>query len=339
VTAAHDGSFDTRAETRDALRRILREASIFVALALLCIALSFASPYFFTQENILNILLQSSTVGILAAGITVALIAGEIDISVASVQALSATLAATLIITKGVPVILGVVAAIAVAILAGTVNGYMSVYARIPSFVVTLAMLGIAQGVAFLVTRGNSVGGFPHSYTVLGQGKVGPIPVPVIIAGTIYLALHLLLSQTSFGVDIYAIGGSRNASRLVGLRVERTLMAVFVLCAGLSGIAGLILSARLDAAHGSFGASDLLDAVAAVVIGGTSLFGGSGSVLGTLGGVLIIGTIRNGLILLNVEAFWTQVVVGAVILGAVLLDQLFKGELTLRDLVPGSART
>lgn len=322
-------------ETREAVRRFIRTGSIFLALAILWTGLAFASPYFFTQQNILNILLQSSTVGILAAGVTVVLIAGEIDISVASVQALAATVAATVIITHGGSVVLGIAAGIAVAILCGSVNGYVTIYARVPSFIVTLAMLGIAQGAAFLVTGGQAIGEFPRAYTVIGQGKVGPIPVPVIIAGVVYLLLHLLLAQTAFGVNIYAIGGSRNASRLVGLRVERTIMAVFVLCGALAGLSGLILSARLDAAHGSFGASDLLDAIAAVVIGGTSLFGGSGTVVGTLGGVIIISTIRNGLVLLNVEAFWTQVVVGVVILAAVMLDQVFKGELAFRDLVPG----
>jgi len=322
-------------ETREAVRRFIRTGSIFLALAILWTGLAFASPYFFTQQNILNILLQSSTVGILAAGVTVVLIAGEIDISVASVQALAATVAATVIITHGGSVVLGMAAGIAVAILCGSVNGYVTIYARVPSFIVTLAMLGIAQGAAFLVTGGQAIGEFPRAYTVIGQGKIGPIPVPVIIAGGVYLLLHLLLAQTAFGVNIYAIGGSRNASRLVGLRVERTIMAVFVLCGALAGLSGLILSARLDAAHGSFGASDLLDAIAAVVIGGTSLFGGSGTVVGTLGGVIIISTIRNGLVLLNVEAFWTQVVVGVVILAAVMLDQVFKGELAFRDLVPG----
>jgi ribose transport system permease protein len=314
-----------RLERRDAFRRLVRSGGIFVALALLWIGLSFASPYFFTQQNILNILLQSSTVGILAAGVTLVLIAGEIDISVASVQALAATVAASLIILHDRPVAVGIALGLGVGVLCGLVNGYATIYARVPSFIVTLAMLGIAQGAAFLVTNGLAVGEFPSAYTSLGQGKVGAVPVPVIITAAVYLILYLVLSQTRFGLNVYAVGGSRSASRLAGLRNERTLMATFVISGALAGLAGLILSARLDA-------------IAAVVIGGTSLFGGSGSVIGTAGGVLIIGTIRNGLVLLNVEAFWTQVVVGAVVLIAVLLDQLVKGELAPRDLVPGLAR-
>lgn len=333
---AHDRTAVRRVETRQTLRRAFRTGSIFGAVALLWVVLSFSSPYFFTEQNILNILLQSSTVGILAAGITVALIAGEIDISVASVQALAATVAATVIITDGHPVFIGIIAGLFVAVVAGAVSGYTTIYGRVPSFIVTLAMLGIAQGSALLVTGGQAIGEFPHAYTVLGQGKIGPIPVPVVIAGIVFLVLHLLLSQTTFGLNVYAVGGSRDAARLAGLRVRATVMSVFLLSGLLAGIAGIILSARLDAAHGSFGSTDLLDAVAAVVIGGTSLFGGSGSVIGTLGGVLIISTIRNGLILLNVEPFWTQVVVGIVILGAVLLDQLFKGDLRPRDLIPGA---
>ena len=326
-----------RLERRATIIRGVRAAGIFVALALLWVGLALASPYFFTQQNILNILLQSSTVGILAAGVTLVLIAGEIDISVASVQALAATVAASVIILHGQSLVLGIAAGIGAGVLAGLVNGYATVYARIPSFIVTLAMLGIAQGASFLVTDGLSVGEFPGWYTTLGQGKVGAIPVPVIIAAVVYLVLYLLLSQTRFGVDVYAVGGSRNASRLAGLRIERTIMTTFVISGALAGLAGIILSARLDAAHGTFGASDLLDAIAAVVIGGTSLFGGSGNVIGTAAGVIIISTIRNGLVLLNVEAFWTQIVVGTVVLVAVLLDQIVKGELTFRDLVPGLA--
>ena len=328
----------TGAATREAVRRFIRTGSIFLGIGVLWLVLSFASPYFFTQQNIMNILLQSSTVGILAAAVTIVLIAGEIDISVASVQALSATIAATIIITHDGPVVLGMLCGVAVAALAGMINGYMTMFSRIPSFIVTLAMLGIAQGIALLVTSGFSVGEFPHSYTVLGQGMVGPVPVPVIIAAVVFVVVHFVLSKTSFGVDVYATGGSRDAARLVGLRVNRIVIIVFVLSGALAGLSGLILSARLDAAHGTFGASDMLDAVAAVVVGGTSLFGGSGNVIGTLGGVIIISTIRNGLILLNVEAFWTQVVVGVVILLAVMLDQVFKGELAARDLVPGLAR-
>jgi ribose transport system permease protein len=335
VTAATSEAARPSGVAREGLKRVVRTGSIFIALGVLWVVMAFASPYFFTQVNILNILLQSSTVSILALGITIVLIAGEIDISVASVQALAATVAATVIVTHSGSVALGILAGIGVATLAGGFNGYFTVYGRIPSFIVTLAMLGIAQGAAFLITSGQAIGEFPHAYEVIGQGKVGPVPVPVIIAGCLYLVFHLVLTQTPFGMNIYAVGGSRNASRLVGLRIERTIVAVFLLSGALAGIAGIILSSRLDAAHGSFGASDMLDAVAAVVIGGTSLFGGSGSVIGTLGGVIIISTIRNGLVLLNVESFWTQVVVGAVILLAVMLDQVLKGELKPRDLVPG----
>ena len=313
-------------------RRLVRSGSIFIVLGLLWVGLSFASPYFFTGQNIRNIFLQSSTIGILALGVTVVLIAGEIDISIASVQALSGVVAGALIVLDGLPFWLGIAAGIGAGMLAGLVNSYMTLFARIPSFIATLAMLGIAQGVAYVITGAIEVHGFPSKYDVLGTGRVSAVPVPVIIAAGMYAAAYLLLTQTRTGVDMYAVGGSRNASRLVGLRIERTITLAFLISGGLAGLAGILLSARLDAAQGNFGSTDLLSAVAAVVIGGTSLFGGSGSVLGTAAGVLIISTIDDGLVLLNVETFWTQIVVGGVILMAVIIDQLAKGELNLKNL-------
>ena len=314
------------------VRRMIQSGSTFVVLGLLWLGLSFASPYFFTGQNIRNIFLQSSTIGILALGITVVLIAGEIDISVASVQALAGVVAGALIVLDGLPYWLGIAAGIGSGVLAGLVNSYMTLFARIPSFIATLAMLGIAQGVAYVITGAIEVDGFPGGYDYLGTGRVGQVPVPVIIAVAAYVAAWLLLSQTRTGVDMYAVGGSRKASRLVGLRIERTVTLAFVISGGLAGLAGILLSARLDAAQGNFGSTDLLSAVAAVVIGGTSLFGGSGSVVGTAAGVLIISTIDDGLVLLHVETFWTQIVVGGVILMAVIMDQLAKGELRLRHL-------
>ena len=316
----------------DWARRIIRSGSIFIVLGLLWLGLSFASPYFFTGQNIRNIFLQSSTIGILALGVTVVLIAGEIDISIASVQALSGVVAGALIVLDGLPFWLGIAAGIGAGVLAGLVNSYMTLFARIPSFIATLAMLGIAQGVAYVITGAIEVDGFPTEYDYLGTGRVGEVPVPVLIAVGVYVAAYLLLSQTRTGVDMYAVGGSRRASRLVGLRIEKTVTLAFVISGGLAGLAGILLSARLDAAQGNFGSTDLLSAIAAVVIGGTSLFGGSGSVVGTAAGVLIITTIDDGLVLLHVETFWTQIVVGGVILMAVIIDQLAKGELKLKNL-------
>jgi ribose transport system permease protein len=317
-----------------AAKRYLRLAGIFVALGGIWLGLALASPYFFTRQNVLNILLQASTIAIIAAGSTVVLIVAEIDLSVGSVEALTGSAAAVLIIKHGVPVAGGIVLALTIGLLAGVVNGYVTVFGRIPSFIATLAMLGIAHGAALLMTGGYPVAGFPHSYSVIGQGKVGPVPVPVIIAGVVYVILYLLLKQTRFGIELYATGGGRVASALAGIRTGRIVFVAFALSGLLAGLGGVILSSRLDAGHGEIGSGDLLDAIASVVIGGTSLMGGVGSVVGTLAGVLIITSLRNGLVLLNVQAFWQEIVVGGMILLAVLIDQAAKGQLRLRDLIP-----
>jgi ribose transport system permease protein len=314
----------------------LQVVTIFGALVLLWVVLSFSAPFFLTERNILNIFLQSAVVGILAAAFTLVLIGGEIDVSVSSVQALAGTLAAVLVIEHGIPVLPGMLLVIGMGLLAGLINGYLTAFATIPSFITTLAMLGVAQGLAFVITSGRTIGGFPDPYLMLGQDKLGPIPVPVVIAGVVYLVLHLLLTQTRFGVELYAVGGSRRAASRMGIRVTRIIVVTFIISGILSAIAGMVLSARVNSGSGTVGATSLLlDAIAAVVIGGTSLEGGAGTMLGTLGGVLIISTIRNGLILLHVDPFWQQVAVGVIIVLAVMVDQLFKGKLRLRDLVRG----
>jgi ribose/xylose/arabinose/galactoside ABC-type transport system permease subunit len=220
-------------------------------------------------------------------------------------------------------------------VLCGAISGLLTWKLKVVSFISTLAMLGIAQGAAFLLTNGQAVAGFGETYAKIGTSTIRGFPVAAVIAGVVFLVLHLMLTRTKLGLQIYAVGGNAEAAAYAGIKPGRVKLYALMISGLCAGIGGIILSARLDAGNGLFGAGDLLQAVAAVVIGGTSLFGGSGSVIGTLGGVIIISTIRNGLVLLNVESFWTQVVVGAVILLAVMLDQVLKGELKPRDLVPG----
>ena len=307
---------------------IFREWGIFFALLLICGLLSLLSPYFLTSNNLFNVLLQAASISIIAAGFTVVLIAGEIDLSIGSAIGLVACVAAVLMIEVGVSPLLGITLSILIGILLGLFNGLSTVIFRIPSFVVTLATLGIAHGTGLLLTAGRPVFGFKESYSFIGQGKIGPIPTPVILACVVYAIIHFLLKKTSFGIQLYAVGGNREASELSGVRVKRIIVLAFVISGVCGALSGIILSSRLDAGHGDFGASNLLDAVAAVVVGGTSLMGGAGSVIGTLGGVLIIATIRNGLILINVQAFWQEIVVGLIILIAVIVNQLSKNELS-----------
>ena len=295
-----------------------------VALLLLGTYLSFASPYFLTEDNIRNILLEASTLSIIAAGMTITLISAEIDLSVGSVEALTGSLIAVLIVDSGVPVLLAVLIGLMAAATCGFVSGFFSTRYELPSFVTTLAMLGIAQGFAFVVTEGEAVQGIPSSVEWLGQGELGPIPAPVAIAALILLILNFILTRTEFGVRVYAVGGNAEAARLVGINVRRVKLVVLLLSASLAGVAGLLLSARLGSGAPNVAGTDLLDAVAAAVIGGTSLFGGSGRITGTIMGVLLIATIRNGLILLGVQSYWQQVAIGALILAAVLVDHALK---------------
>ncbi len=297
---------------------------LFVALAVIWVFFALSSEFFFTQDNILNILLQASNIGIVAAGLTVVVITAEIDLSIGSLEALGGAIAAIVIIREGVPVALGIPMALGVAVLAGAISGVLTAKLRVVSFVSTLAMLGIAQGTAFLLTNGQSVYGFPDAYRAIGTSKIIGVPTPAIIALGVFIALHLMLTRTQLGMRMFAVGGNAEAADYAGIKVGRIKLYALMLSGLTAGIGGLILSARLDAGNGLFGAGDLLGAVAAVVIGGTSLFGGVGSIWGTATGVLIIVTIANGMVLLNVPDFWQQIVVGWIIVLAVMLDQLAK---------------
>ncbi len=311
---------------------LLRLGSVYVALVIICVFMSLVSPYFLTQGNLLNVLLQAATVSIVAAGLTVVLITGEIDLSIGAMIGLTGSVAAVLIIKHDVPVPLGIAAALLAGLAAGLLNGLVTVAFQIPSFVVTLAMLGIGQGCGLLLTNGRPVSGFPAAYSFIGQGHIGPIAVPIIIALAVYAVIHLVLTRTKFGVEVYATGGGRRAAEMAGIRVNRVIIKTFIISGLCGAIAGIILSSRLDAGNGNFGATNLLDAVAAAVVGGTSLMGGAGSVVGTFGGILIISVIRNGLVLMNVQAFWQDVAVGTIIVLAVVVNKIVRGELSLVSL-------
>jgi ribose transport system permease protein len=299
-----------------------RGGGIFGALLVVCVFFSLASPYFLTTTNLLNITLQASNIAVIAAGLAVVMIAGEIDLSIGSLEALSGSAAAVVIIRWGLPVSVGILVGLLVAALASAISGFMTCRLRVVSFVSTLAMLGIAQGAALLLTNGEALAGFPDSYTSIGTARVAGIPVPVIIAIVTLVLLHLMLTRTRFGTHVYAVGGNAASAAAAGIRPARIKFAALVLCGITAAIGGIILSSRLDAGNGLFGAQDLLSAVAAVVIGGTSLFGGVGGIPGTLGGVLVIATIENGMVLLDVQDFWKQIVVGSLILGAMGAHEL-----------------
>lgn len=297
-------------------------AGTSVALIAVCGVLAAIAPDFATVGNVLNILLAASTLTVLACGLTVALIAGEIDLSVGSVEALTGSVAAVMIVTYGIPWPLAIVGGIAVGAAAGFVNGLFLTRFAVPSFVASLAMLSVASGAANLLTNGTSVFGLGSQFGFLGTGKVFGIPVPVLIAAVVALVLAVTLRRTSFGLDVYAVGGNREAARLSGVSIASIKIKVLVLSGALAGLAGLIIAARLDSGSGTVGTQDLMAAIAAVVIGGTSLNGGVGSIGGSVVGALLIATIQNGLVLMNITAFWQQVAIGSLILIAALLERL-----------------
>jgi len=318
-----------RAEGRNLLRGGLNRASSSVralgtlaALGLIWLYFSLESQYFFTTANIWNILLQSANVGIIAAGLTVVMIAAEIDLSIGSLEALSGSVAAIVIIQHGYSIWLGIAAALGATVVAGMVSGLITWKLKVVSFISTLAMLGIAQGIAFLLTNGHAIAGFGSTYAQIGTSTIDGFPGAVIIAAGAFLVLHLMLTRTKLGLHIYAVGGNAEAAAYAGINPGRVKLIALMISGFTGGIAGLILSSRLDAGNGLFGAGVLLQAVAAVVIGGTSLFGGVGNVLGTAIGVVIISSINDGLILMNVPDFWQQIVVGVLIIAAMVVDQI-----------------
>ena len=308
---------------------ILRTGSVYAVVGVIWLVFSQLTPYFLTQSNLYNIGIQASNLAIIAAGLTIVLIVAEIDLSIGAIQALTGSIAAILIIHHGQSIWVAVPVALAFGTLAGFINGLVTWKLRIPSFIATLAMLGIAQGVAYIATSNAPINGFPNDYLTIGTGRIfWNFPVPALIAIGLVAAADLLLNHTRIGRHIYAVGGNTEAAMLSGIPTGRVKLTALVISGFLAGVGGIILSSRLNAGSGDFGTEDLLPAVAAVVIGGTSLFGGSGSVWGTTGGVLLLTSITNGLILLNIQSQWQEIVVGLIIIGSMLLDQLLKAEMS-----------
>ncbi|MHC3470395.1 ABC transporter permease/substrate-binding protein [Streptomyces sp. 7R007] len=303
------------------LRRLLLDNGALTALIVLVIALSVLSGDFLTTDNLLNVGVQAAVTAVLAFGVTFVIVSAGIDLSVGSVAALSATVLAWSATSHGVPVFLAVVLSVATGIAAGLVNGFLIAYGKLPPFIATLAMLSVARGLALVVSDGSPIP-FPGSVSHLGDTLGGWLPVPVLVMVVMGLVAAFVLGRTYIGRSMYAIGGNEEAARLSGLRVPRQKLAIYAFSGLFAAVAGIVLAARLSSAQPQAADGYELDAIAAVVIGGASLAGGTGKASGTLIGALILAVLRNGLNLLNVSAFWQQVVIGVVIALAVLLDTL-----------------
>jgi len=296
-----------------------------VALILaMAIGLALSTDVFLTTTNVLNVLRQASLLLLLAAGLTLVILCGGFDLSVASNLTLSACLAAG-VIKSGASPWLGVATALACGTCAGALNGLAITLLRLPAFLATYAMLWILQGLAFHYMGGQEIYGFPAAFRALGTGRFLGVPVPVYLMGAVVAAGTLFLRNTNFGQEIYAIGANPEAARLSGIPVRRRQMLVYALSGLMSGLAAVVYLARVNAADSGMGEPLLLPAIAAVLIGGTSLFGGAGSLAGTALGSIILAMVINGMNLLDIKAQWQPLVVGAVLLAAVLVDLIGRG--------------
>lgn len=292
-------------------------------LVLLCVALAILSPHFLSWTNAINVLRHASVQFLLSAGLTLCILTGGIDLSVGAVLGLAACVGASFLAEGSVAA--GTAAALGVGAACGLVNGLLIAYVRLPAFIATYGMLWIAHGLAYVFMQGEVFYGFPAGFRFVGAGYVGSIPMPVVVMAGVLLALHLMLHRTPFGRAIYAIGGNPTAARLSGMPVRRRLVAVYALSGLLAAFAGLVIIARVNAADAGTGEDLLLGSIAAVVLGGTSLFGGVGGIAGTAAGSLILALVVNGMNLVGVKTFWQAFVVGAIVILAVLADQLVSG--------------
>lgn len=301
---------------------------VVVALIALCVILSIVSPVFLSISNILNIFVQTSINGIVAIGMTMVILTGGIDLSVGSVVALAgvtAGLTSMAIDADATSAGLGIVCiimALAVGALAGLVNGVLISKAKLPAFIATLGMMSIARGLALTISGGLAITKIPDIIKFIGSGRIGFINFPIILMIVLYFIAWWVLRYTKLGRNTYAVGGNMEAARLSGVKVPKTLIIVYMISGICSGIAALLLTGRLTSAQPVAGSGYELDAIAAVVIGGTSMSGGEGRIIGTLIGALLVAVLRNGLNLLNVSAYSTQIVIGLVIVLAVMMDTL-----------------
>jgi inositol transport system permease protein len=305
-------------------RVLFSKYGIYFAFVLLAGILAVASPAFRTLANFENILQQISVNGIMAIGMTLVIITAGIDLSVGSVLALSAVVATSFAHPHDHLLVVPIAVGILVGLACGAVSGFLIAKKRLAPFIVTLGMMTVARGLALVYTGGRPVINLSDTYDAIGGGAIGDVPFPALIFFAVVLLGIFILHFTRFGRHVYAVGGNELAAKVSGVNTDRVLIGVYALTGAFAGVAGIVLSSRVMSGSPAAGAGYELDAIAAVVIGGTSLSGGVGSIGGTIVGVLIIGVMNNGLDLLNVSSYWQQIVKGLIIVLAVLLDKKAK---------------
>ncbi len=309
-------------------RTHVRAESLLVLIGL-CILMAILSPetsngdrVFLLTSNLFNIILASATVGILAIGATFVITAAGIDLSLGSVLGLASVTGAALVVTLGWPWPFAILGALGAGAAAGAVNGVIVTHGKVPAFIVTLGMLGIARGLALIISSGRGIYGLPEEILFLGQARPWGVPTPVFILIAVALVAHYILAHTPFGHHTLALGDNENAAQATGVNVRRQRLLLYTISGLMAGIAGLIFTARVNTGDPTAGLNYELLAITAAIIGGTNLFGGRGSILGTMIGALIMGVLQNGLNLMAVQAYYQQMAIGAVLIAAVWLDQV-----------------
>ncbi len=308
--------------TRATLRKILSQGSMVIVFFVLLLGMEVVQSGFLSVDNVTLIFLQASVRAILAIGVMLVIISGGIDISVGTTMSLSMVVMGVGVIDLGLPLGIGFALAVGTGLAVGAVNGLLVAYARLPSFIVTLGMLGIAQGLALTISNGRSLYGFPESFEVYGGGKLIGIPVPVLIMLGFAALMIFVFYQTRLGRYTFTLGGNEEATRRAGIDVRKVKLGVFAVSGATAGLASIILAARINSAHPGIGFGYELDAIAAVVIGGGSLMGGRGTVWGAILGALIMSEIRFALNILGMSPFIQQIVVGVILIAAVWLDTI-----------------
>lgn len=302
-------------------------SGILIGLLVMFIILSVASPAFLTSRNFFNVFRQASIITNIAFGMTLAILICGIDLSVGSILALAGTIAAGVIVRNGLPVPVGILIGVFVGGLCGLFNGFVIAQTGMPPFIVTLAMMQIARGLAYVYTNGQPIRVYDEAgaqFNALGAGYLGPIPLPVVYTIIIFIFMLILLNKTRFGRHVYAYGGNEKAAIFSGINTKKINLIVYTIIGVLSGFSGVVLCSRMYSGQPTAGIMFELDAIAAVILGGTSFSGGVGRLGGTLLGALLMGFLSNGLNLLNVNSFWQYVAKGVIILVAVYIDIMRK---------------
>ena len=298
----------------------LKEYGIFISFIVTCVILSLATPQFLSVANWTIIITQVSINALLAFGITFVIITGGIDLSVGSIVAVTGVVAASLAQNGNYPLIIVIAGGLVAGLAFGLFNGFLVTKSKIAPFIVTLGTMTIGRGLALILSNGRPVSNLSDSFNAIGNGKFMGLPIPIIILLVVFFICSITLRKTVFGRYVYAVGGNEQAAWASGINVSKIKLAAYAICGALSGLAGILLAARISTGQPNSGMGFELDAIAAVVIGGTSTTGGRGTMIGTLIGVLLIGVINNGLDLMNVTSYYQQVIMGLIIIGAVLMD-------------------